>query len=141
MAKTIAGIRQGPGNRSHPHPGAPDAPPINVQGEGVGHPKRTQRDLVPHPSMTVAQRQPGGRAHPVPGLDPAAPINACNHTGKDTPTPETTFGAHGPTYLRPGEDAGCTRHAPELGDAVLDEAHMSNRLPGERHHSVTGKKG
>jgi hypothetical protein len=127
-------------NRSNPTPNTPDAPDLIVQGE-VGLPKRTQREYAPHPSTTVAQRQPGGRAHPVPGLDPMAPLRAVNSTGKDTPTPDVTFGAHGRKYSAPGDASVGSRHAPEIGDALLAEAHCNNMLPGEKHHSMTGKKG
>ena len=121
------------GNRSNPHPGASDAPALIVQGEGVGKPKRTQRNFGLHPSTTIAQAA-HGRGHPVPGLDPIAPVRANLDGGKDPPTPAVTYGAG-------GRDGGA-RHGVEIGNAILDEAIFcgSARLPGERHHSITGPK-
>jgi hypothetical protein len=120
------------GNRSNPHPGAPQAPDMRVQGAGVGKAKPMQKELGLHPSTTLAQTQ--GRAHPVPGVGPMAPVSAYLNGGKDTPTPAVTYGAD-------GRDGGA-RHGIEIGDAILDEAVFcgSARLPGERHHSVTGPK-
>lgn len=125
------------GNRSNPHPGASDAPALIVQGEGVGRPKRTQKEFALHPSSTLAQAR--GRAHPVPGVDPMAPLRADNDRGKPTPRPEVTFGARGP--INSSCPSRTAHHSPELGDAVLDEAHMNTRLLGERHHSCCGPKG
>jgi hypothetical protein len=137
MAKIIPGTDHESwnrkGNRSNPHPGAPDAPALIVQGEGIGKPKRTQRDIAPHSSTTVAQLA-HGRGHPVVGLDHMAPVRANLNGGKKTPTPAVTYGA--------GGRAGGASHGVEIGNAILDEAMFcgSARLPGERHHSVTGPK-
>ena len=46
-----------PGNRSNPHPGASDAPALIVQGEGVGQPKRIQRDFALHPISTTSHKR------------------------------------------------------------------------------------
>jgi hypothetical protein len=110
---------------------------MTVQGEGVGLPKRTQSGVAPHPSTTAAQRNPGGRAHAVlSGVGPAQPLtNAHSDIGKPTPVPPITYGQG----LRRADDG--TSYNPAMSDALLDEAHCNNLLPGERHHSCSGPKG
>lgn len=126
-------------NRSNPTPHAPDAAPMNAQ---VGNtPKRTQREYAPHGSTTIAQRAPGGRGHPIRGIDPMAPLSASNNIGRDTPTPQVHPGACGPMYSMPGDNSVGARHTPELGDALLAEAHCNTLIGSEKPHSMTGKKG
>lgn len=97
-----------------------------------------------HPSM-VGQTN---RGHAVlKSQTPAAPINPAPNVGRPTPAPEVHDFAAGRGISgrdTPGQ-GGIVAHDPRMGDRVLDEVFdagaVNNKLPGERHHSVTGPKG
>ena len=128
----IPGAAQRAGNRSSPHPGAPDQPNIKAQGEGVGLPKHRGPAAL-HPGTIDAQREQGGRGHPTCGIPPRQPIDANPGNAKRTKPADLHGGMR--------EHTGA-RHDPIMADRVHGEALVSGSaiLPGEPYTTASDKR-
>jgi hypothetical protein len=105
------------------------SPAAAIEAHGTGRPKRTQTEVIPHPSTSASQRHRGGRSHSTQNVAAAQPVVANPSRGRQAKAPAQSWGSSRKHQF--------SRHDPHSGNRVLAEGVEGGGRTFMPHHSRT----